>query len=166
MALLRQLHRTPLEDRWPHEDLLLKSPHPETPTIETSSAFPPLMWTSAFAVSVVFHFITSFIPSAPWWLYFTAHRLQCRDSRSQGREINKRAPALPFFPFLFGLKDKVMFSSCFGRLRRVVIFGAVTDEENGGRFLFSLIRWMLCRRGKAGIPLAAWKKPEWKSVII
>lgn len=79
-----------------------------------------------------FFLIISFIPSAPRWLYFTAHRLQCQDSHSHDQEINVWAPTLPFFPFLFDVKGKAMFqifATCFGRLCRVVTFGPVTMPQ-------------------------------------
>lgn len=137
-APLRWLHRTPLEDRWPHEDLPLKPPPPRPWPSRPAwhgldgPSSRSLMSTSAFAASIVFLLIISFIPSAPRWLYFTAHRLQCQDSHSHDQEINVWAPRLPFFPFLFDVKDKAMFqifATCFGRLCRVVTFGPVTMPQ-------------------------------------
>lgn len=108
-----------------HEDLHLTPPLPhQTLAVETSSAS---RWRQHWLslLPFVFHFNISFIPSAPWWFYFTAHWLHCRDSHLHDCEINARAPTLPFFPFLFDLKDKAMFqnyASCFARLCKVVTF--------------------------------------------
>lgn len=79
-----------------HEDCPLSAP---TPTVENSSASYPLMLTLALAASAACHFIISFIPSAPRWLYFTAHWLLCRDTHSHCREINVWAQHSDSFVF-------------------------------------------------------------------
>lgn len=86
---------------------------PPTAAVDTNTVSRRLPSTSAFAASALFHSIISFIPSAPHppWLYFTAQRLQHRDTRSHGPEMNVWAPGLP--PFLLSLMWRTRWWSRF-----------------------------------------------------
>lgn len=109
------------------EDFPLKPPDRGR---ETGAASHRLTLTSAFAASALFHSIISFIPSSLRWLYFTAQRLQRRDTRSHGPEMDVRAPALPpSLPSLFDVEDKArvqILASCLACLCRALTLGPVT----------------------------------------